>query len=134
MVKVTILQLKELSSHEVSRFLIVGILSFIIEFCVFTLLVDLADIPYTIANFPAMAVAIIANYFLTKKHVFTTSRYGNQLTFILFSVFTLAGAALNQFFLWFFAEQVVLNIKVCKVLAVGLTSVFNYFTKKYFVF
>ncbi|WP_207420128.1 GtrA family protein [Desertivirga brevis] len=132
--KTSILSLKELSRHEITRFLIVGVFSFLIEFCIFSLLVDVLGVPYTTANYPAMGVAIIANYYLTRKHVFVSSRYSQNYTFILFSVFTLMGALLNQFLLWFFVEQIMVNIKASKFLAVGLTAVFNFLTKKYFVF
>lgn len=132
--KTSIIYLKALSKHEVTRFLIVGIFSFMIEFCIFSLLVDFVGVPYTTANYPAMGAAIIANYYLTRKHVFISSRYNSNITFILFSIFTLTGAFLNQFLLWFFVELIAVDIKASKFLAVGLTAVFNYFTKKHFVF
>jgi putative flippase GtrA len=125
---------KEFSKLQVIRFLIVGVASFLVEFIVFAMLVDGAGVIYTYANLPAMTAAIIFNYFLTKKYVFETGKYNARTTFILFITFTLLGVILNQFLLWFFVEQIAVNIKVSKVLAVGLVAVFNFFTKKHFVF
>jgi putative flippase GtrA len=126
--------LKDFSKHQVIRFLIVGVASFMVEFLVFVFLVDVVDIKYTHANLPAMALAIIFNYFLTKGYVFESIKYNARTTFLLFITFTLLGVGLNQFLLWFFVEQATINIKLSKILAVALVAIFNYFTKKHFVF
>ncbi|PRY48026.1 putative flippase GtrA [Arcticibacter pallidicorallinus] len=134
MTRLIITAVKEVSRHQVSRFLIVGVFSFLIEFCLFTVLVDFLHIQYTAANVPAMTVSVVCNYFLTKMFVFGGGRYNGSMTFVLFVVFTLFGLGLNQFFLWYLVEQGHVNIKLSKFIAVGLASVFNYFTKKYLVF
>ncbi|WP_207425918.1 GtrA family protein [Pedobacter sp. SYSU D00535] len=125
---------KELSRSQVSRFVLVGGLSFLIEYVLFIILVDVAGIKYTQANLPAMTVAIICNYFLTKWFVFQPKRHNGKITFVLFTLFTLMGVVLNQFMLWFMVEQIAVDVKVSKVLAVSTVAIFNYFTKKHFVF
>lgn len=134
MTRLIISTAKEISRHQVSRFLMVGVLSFLIEFCVFTILIDLFSIKYTEANLPAMTISVVCNYFLTKMFVFEGGRHNDRVTFVLFVVFTLAGLGLNQFFLWFLVQHGDVNVKLSKVVAVGLASVFNYFTKKFLVF
>lgn len=134
MTRLIISTVKEISRHQVSRFLIVGVFSFLIEFFVFTLLIDMFHVRYTDANIPAMAVSVVCNYFLTRMFVFEGGRYNDRVTFVLFVIFTLLGLGLNQFFLWFLVEQADVGIKLSKFIAVGLASVFNYFAKKYLVF
>lgn len=134
MITAAINTVKQLTRLQVFRFLIVGFLSFAIEFVLFSFLVDKIGIKYTHANLPAMAAAILFNYFMTRRYVFDTSKYSSRTTFLLFITFTLIGVALNQFFLWFLVEQTLLNTKLSKVVAVILVSVFNFFTKKHFVF
>ena len=134
MYRATFTTVKQLYKYDAVRFLLVGGLSFLVEFFVFTLLIDITHIKYTLANLPAMGVAIIFNYFLTRRIVFEPGRYNGRITFILFMTFTLAGVVLNQFFLWFFVEQLTVNIKLSKVIAVAIVAVFNYFTKKHIVF
>ena len=134
MSRLIITTVKEISRHQVSRFLIVGVFSFLIEFFVFTVLIDFFFITYTEANLPAMAVSVVCNYFLTKMFVFGGGRYDDRVTFVLFVAFTLLGLGFNQFLLWFLVQHGDLNIKLSKIAAVGLASVFNYFTKKYLVF
>lgn len=134
MTRLIIATVKEISRHQVSRFLLVGVFSFLIEFCVFTVLIDFFYFRYTDANVPAMAISVVCNYFLTKMFVFEGGRYNDRVTFVLFVVFTLFGLGLNQFFLWFLVEHGDVNIKLSKFIAVGFASVFNYFTKKYLVF
>lgn len=134
MTRATISTVKQISKYDAVRFLFVGVVSFLIEFSVFTFLVDIIEIRYTSANLPAMGIAIICNYFLTRWLVFEPGRYSGKVTFILFMTFTLAGVALNQFFLWYFVEHLTVNVKLSKVFAVSIVAVFNYFTKKYIVF
>lgn len=134
MTRLIITTVKEISRHQVSRFLVVGAFSFLIEFLVFAVLVDSFYIKYTEANLPAMSISVVCNYFLTKMFVFEGGRYNGRMTFLLFVVFTIFGLGLNQFFLWFLVEHGDVNIKLSKFIAVGLASVFNYFTKKYLVF
>ena len=134
MISTAISAAKEMSKLRIIRFIVVGFLSFLIEFGVFTLLIDLAHVKYTYANIPAMAAAILGNYFLTRKFVFEAQKYNARTTFILFMVFTLVGVALNQLLLWFMVEQMAFNIKASKVLAVAIVAAFNYITKKHFVF
>lgn len=125
---------KEISKLQVTRFLIVGVASFLVEFCLFTFLIDVIDLKYTYANPPAMAVAILFNYFLTKWFVFEAQKHNARKTFVLFLLFTFMGVVLNQLLLWLMVEHMLLNIKASKVLAVGIVAVFNYLTKKHFVF
>lgn len=134
MIKFAITAVKEISKHQVTRFLVVGILSFVIEFCIFSFLIDFLHIEYIHANLPAMAAAIFCNYYLTKKLVFESGRYSEKRTFILFLTFTFGGIFLNQIVLWIMVEEINLNVKISKTFAVGLVAVFNYLTKKYFVF
>lgn len=134
MTKMIITTVKEISRHQVSRFLIVGVFSFLIEFCVFTVLIDLFYMKYTSANIPAMAISVLCNYFLTKMFVFEGGRYNDRVTFMLFVIFTLICLGFNHFFLWSLVQHAGVSVKLSKVIAVGLASVFNYFAKKYIVF
>ena len=125
---------KEFSKLQVTRFLIVGVVSFLIEFLLFIFFIDVLDIKYTHANLPSMAIAILCNYFLTRWYVFESIKYNARTTFVLFLTFTLMGVLLNQFLLWFMVEQMFFHVKLSKVIAVALVAVFNFFTKKYLVF
>lgn len=134
MTKATVTLVKDLSRSQVVRFLIVGFICFLVEFISFNILTDVLKVRYTHANLPAMGMAILCSYFLSRRMVFDQGRLNPRLTFILFVTFTIAGVALNQFLLWFMVEHLVWHVKGAKILAVALVSGFNYFTKKYFVF
>ena len=134
MINSAISAVKGFSKVQIIRFLVVGGISFLIEFGVFAFLVDIAHINYQYANIPAMAIAIICNYFLTRKYVFEPLKHNARMTFFLFLTFTLIGVVLNQYLLLFMVEQLDYNIKGSKVLAVALVAIFNFLTKKYFVF
>lgn len=134
MTRVALAKAKEVYNLQVIRFLLVGGVSFLLEFAVFVGLVDLGGVGYMQANMVALASAVVLNYFLSRWLVFEGGRYSSKLTFTIFTVFTLFGVLLNQALLWVLVEQTQINVKVSKVLVTVAVAVFNYYTKKHIVF
>ncbi|CAN5781405.1 hypothetical protein BH24BAC1_BH24BAC1_16640 [soil metagenome] len=134
MTRVAIAKAKEVYNLQVIRFLLVGGVSFLLEFAVFVGLVDLGGVGYMQANMVALASAVVLNYFLSRWLVFEGGRYSSKLTFTIFTVFTLFGVLLNQALLWVLVEQTQTNVKISKVLVTVAVAVFNYYTKKHIVF
>ncbi len=134
MIRAGLNTIKELSRLELIRFLAVGIFCVLVEFILFIFLVDTAGLKYTQANLLAMAVSVTVNYFLTRKMVFAPGRYNAGVTFGLFVVFTLVGAFINQFLLWFLVEKIYAPLRLSKILAIGTAAGFNYLAKKHVVF
>lgn len=119
---------------QVARFLLVGLFCAGAEFLLFALLVHIYHMPYLHANLASLLVAVVLNYFVSRRLVFEKGRYSGKLEFTAFVVFSALGVALNQFLVWAFVEQAGLEVNVGKVLAIGLAAVFNYLTKKHIVF
>jgi putative flippase GtrA len=134
MIKSGIANLKQLYKLQVIRFLAVGVLSVLIEFVLFALLVNILHVEYMRANLMAMSVSILCNYVMSCNVVFDSGRSRGKVTFSLFMLFTLAGLLLNQFLLWFLVEKLIINVMAGKVLAIGTVAFFNFFTKKHIVF
>jgi putative flippase GtrA len=127
-------RVKGVHKIQVIRFLLVGAFCAGVEFILFWLLVHLYHIPYLQANMGSLLVAVVLNYFISRKVVFEKGRYSGKVEFTAFLVFSAMGVALNQFLIWYFVEQTGVNVNLGKVLAIGLAAVFNYFTKKHIVF
>jgi putative flippase GtrA len=49
-------------------------------------------------------------------------------------IFVLIGLLINQFFLWVFVEFISLDYKTSKVLAIGITIVWNFVTREHLIF
>lgn len=126
--------LKKANKSQVVRFLIVGGICAGIEFLLFALLVHLFNIGYLYANMASLLVAVLLNYLISRKHVFEGGRYSGRVEFIAFVLFSAIGVAINQFLVWYFVEQVAVNVNLGKVIAIGLVAAFNYLTKKHIVF
>lgn len=126
--------IKRANKSQVIRFLFVGVFCAGVEFLLFALLVYSVDLVYLYANMISLLVAVVLNYLISRRFVFEKGRHSGKVEFTAFVVFSAVGVALNQYLVWCFVEQVALHVYTGKVLAIGLVAVFNYLTKKHFVF
>lgn len=125
---------RKIQKHQVVRFIIVGAGCAAVEFFLFAILVDFYHMKYLAANLISLLVAVVLNYLISKKTVFESGKHSANIEFMYFLLFTGIGVALNQYLVWFFADQLVWDVRLGKVFAIGIVAVFNFFTKKHFVF
>lgn len=125
---------RKIQKHQVIRFIIVGAGCAAVEFFLFTILVDFYNVQYLAANLISLLVAVVLNYVISRKTVFEPGKHTANVEFIIFVLFTGIGVALNQFLVWYFVDQLVLDVRLGKVFAIGIVAVFNFFTKKHIVF
>ena len=116
------------------RFILLGAFCAGIEFLLFTWLVFNYDLEYLHANFISLIVAVIINYMFSTRVVFKRGSYSARLTFVAFILVTILSVALNQFMVWFLFSTLQAHLPVIKILAIAITAVFNFLSKKYIVF
>ncbi len=91
------------------------------------------------------AFALILNYILSRLFVFTPGRYSLQKEFLIFCMVGLVALAINQSVMYLalyhanLPENIILFFTfkkaiIAKVIALGITVIFNFFAKKFFVF
>jgi putative flippase GtrA len=123
--------LNKFLTAEFLRFMVVGVISAGIEFSLlflFTMYID-----YRFANILAFVVTNIFTFALTKRWVFTSS--GNKVEEQKLFVICLGGALLvNHMVLWSLVEYVTLDMRVAKIIAIGVTVIWNFLTRKNIVF
>ena len=119
---------------QIVRFLVVGVVSAVFDLALFILLNDYYKVNYLIAGFVSTSFAILINYYISKKWVFSSGKYSSRLEFIAFILFSGIGVILNSILIWLFVEHLLLEPKLSKILAIGIVAVFNFVTKKMFVF
>lgn len=119
---------------QVIKFGLVGAVCAVFDMLLFVVLYEYAQINYLVANLGSTCLAILLNYYISKKWVFTTGKYSSRVEFIAFMAFSLAGLFLNQVLVWLFVEHIHLDPKTGKLLSIILVAVFNFITKKLFVF
>ncbi|MCC9168729.1 GtrA family protein [Pontibacter harenae] len=119
---------------QIVRFGIVGFLSAIFDMFLFITLHDYFGVNYLVANFGSTSLAIVVNYYVSKKWVFSSGKYSPRTEFITFMVFSGIGVVLNHFLIMLFVEHFLLEPSKSKLIAIALVAVFNFVTKKLFVF
>ncbi|MFT2009015.1 GtrA family protein [Pontibacter sp. 13R65] len=125
---------KQKKLFQVIKFGVVGALCAAIDMFLFILLFDYLHLNYLLANFGSTCLAILINYFISKKWVFRSGKYSNQVELVVFVGFSLIGLLLNQGLVWVFVEYSMADPKLGKLLAIVLVAIFNFITKKAFVF
>jgi len=119
---------------QIIRFGLVGAFCAALDILFFIVLYDYIHLNYLVANFGSTCFAILINYYISKKWVFKSGKYSASVEFVAFMIFSIIGLVINQFLIWLFVEHFLLNPKTGKIIAIILVAIFNFITKKIFVF
>ena len=119
---------------QIIKFAVAGAIGAGIEMGTYIYLVDFVGMYYLTANLLAISIAIVVNYIISQKWVFDGGRYNRRVEFTVFVVVSIVALLLNQLLMWALVENTELNDKICKVMAIGVVAVFNFFAKKFLVF
>jgi len=114
---------------EIIRFVIVGGISFVIDYMGLYVLTEYVNINYLISSSISFTIAVIVNYILSIKFVFRKAKNGYKQLF-LFILSSIIALFLNQLCMWFFVELMSLYYMISKLLATLIVTIWNYITKK----
>jgi putative flippase GtrA len=126
--------IKKFFTPEIIKFIVVGGLSAIIEFTVLIIFVETIDIDYRVGNILAFGLTNILTFMLSKRYVFASSNSNKAQEATLYTLCLLVGLAVNQAVLWALVEMISIDYRIAKVIAILVTVVWNYFSRKHFVF
>src|SRR6188768_3646964 len=124
--------LNRLLKAEFARFVVVGGISAVLEYSLY--FIFKAGVDYLIANILAFSLTNIVTYVLSKRYVFNFSPENKVQTATLFAVCLMGALLVNQIVLWALVEFVVVDDKIAKAIAIAITVIWNFFTRKHFVF
>jgi putative flippase GtrA len=125
----------KLLKAEFTKFVFVGGISAIIEFSLLILFVEKLAIDYLFGNVFAFALTNIVTYILTKRFVFNGTQSVNKAQEAgLFFLCLLGGLVVNQIVLWAVVEFTLIDYRIAKVIAIAITVIWNFFTRKHLVF
>jgi len=122
------------SIFQFGRFFLVGAVSAAIEMSILIGLVEYMSWGYLIANLIAFTITNLLNYVLSRMWVFTSDNNKIAAEFVKFMIFVLIGLLINQLFLWAFVEFALIDYKISKMLAIGITIIWNFVTRKHLIF
>lgn len=119
---------------EASKYFIVGGFCAIIDFSLLYFLATSAGVNYVLASIISFVVGAVLNYFLCIGWIFKTRTISNRyLEFILYIVITTIGLGLNTIFIWCLTEFMHFHFMLSKVFATGITFIWNFSARKYFL-
>ncbi|HEY9005530.1 GtrA family protein [Ohtaekwangia sp.] len=125
----------KLLKAEFVKFVVVGGISAVLEFSLLILFVEKLSMDYLIGNVIAFALTNIVTYVLSKRYVFNAATSANKAQEAgLFFLCLLGGLLVNQIVLWIFVEFTSLDYRIAKVIAIAITVIWNFFTRKHLVF
>jgi putative flippase GtrA len=125
--------LKKTFTPEFIRFLIVGVISAGIEYSLWFLFKLKMD--YKLANIPAFVLTNIVTFILSNRYVFNTTGRGNKKYELTLFILFLGGAlVVNSAVLSLCVEIIHIDAAISKVIAIGVTVVWNFVTRKHIVF
>ena len=129
------------------KFAVVGGISFLVDFTVYTIMCNVLHIHYIIAGVLGFTVSVVVNYILSMRYVFLSKDdMRKDKEFFIFVVLSLMGMFLNIILLYLCIDILYSNLGylkqllsnewmniVSKVFATGVVMVFNFITRKIFL-
>lgn len=114
------------------RFVIVGGISALIEYALYFLFKP--TFGYLAGNVVAFGTTNIITYILTRRYVFESTNRNKAQEASLYFLCLIGSLLTNQAVLWALVEFGDVDDRIAKVVAIAVTVIWNYFTRKHIVF
>ena len=131
---------------QILKFGVVGILCFLIDFSIYTLLLKIIDwkYDYIIATVTGFTVSVIVNYLLSMKFIFVRKDdMDRKKEFVIFVVLSIIGCIINAALIFIMVDLMYENIAwisnlislefaklFAKIVATGVVMVYNFVSRK----
>lgn len=115
------------------RFSIVGCLGMVVDFGTTFMLKEKLRVPKYVANSSGFICAVCFNYLLNRYWTFQSHK-AIKSEFFLFLIISLVGLLINNFILWLSHHSLRCNFYFAKLIATGITVVWNFAGNNYVTF
>jgi putative flippase GtrA len=120
--------------EQVMKFVVVGGLSFVLDFIIYYVLTNFFSVYYLIAGFFSFTLSLIFNYLMSMKFVFKSKdNLKKTHEFVIFVSLSVMGLGLNLLSLYILVDLFKMNDLIAKVFVAGIVMVFNFVTRKIFL-
>ena len=116
------------------KFGIVGCSGMIIDFGITYLCKEILRINKFISNGIGFILAATSNYFLNRIWTFNSQTEEIGVQYIQFMIVSTIGLAINSLSLYFFNEKLKWNFYLSKLVAIAITTIWNFFGNLLFTF
>jgi putative flippase GtrA len=119
---------------QVMKFVVVGGLSFVLDFIIYFVLTNFLSVYYLVAGFFSFTLSLIFNYLMSMKFVFKSKDdLKKSHEFVIFATLSVMGLGLNLLSLYVLVDLFKMNDLIAKVFVAGIVMVFNFVTRKIFL-
>ena len=134
---------------QLLRFGLVGVISFIVDFLIYTCTVNVLGISYLVGGLSGFTVSVIVNYLLSMRFVFKSrDDLSKRKEFTIFLILSIIGLGLNEAILYIAIDLCYLRWNVlwsrawlpekwmnivAKLGATGIVMIFNFVSRKIFL-
>ena len=133
--------------NQIMKFGIVGVLAFLIDYGVFTILANGLHIHYLVANIFGFTLSLIFNYLMSMKFVFERKENTDKRKeFVTFAILSLIGLGINELIILGCVDGIYVNSvflqekfdiglakQAGKIIATGIVMVYNFISRKIFI-
>lgn len=116
---------------QFTRFLIVGLISFTVDYGLFFVLFHYFGVQYIVASTISFSLSLVLNYVLTLKFVFE-AKQGRSIAkeFAMYIGLNIIALGLNQLILFLTVDGLGLSPLVGKLIATAVVLVYNFISRK----
>lgn len=116
---------------QFARFLVVGGISFAVDYGLFFVLFHYFGVQYILASTISFSLSLILNYILTLKFVFESKPGRNiALEFTIYIGLNIIALGLNQLILFLTVDTLGISPLVGKLIATAVVLVYNFISRK----
>ena len=120
---------------QLFRYIFVGGAAFLVDFISLFILTQYFGIFYLISAALAFILGLAVNYLLSVRWVFNNRKLEKRsFEFGIFAIIGIVGLALNEFFIWFFTQDIQIFYLYSKILAAVIILFWNFFARKFILF
>lgn len=119
---------------QLMKFVVVGGLSFVLDFIIYYVLTNFFSVYYLVAGFFSFSLSLIFNYLMSMKFVFKSKDDLKKThEFAIFVILSVMGLGLNLLSLYILVDIFKMNDLIAKVFVAGIVMIFNFVTRKIFL-
>jgi putative flippase GtrA len=120
--------------HKFLKFGVVGFSGLIVDFGFTYLFRNILKVNQYIANAIGFVFASTSNYILNRIWTFESNNPKVLIEFGEFFLISLIGLGINSFILWIMVSKLKQKFYFSKLIAIGLTTIWNFFANLLFTF
>lgn len=120
-------------TKQIFKFLIVGVIAFLIDYSLLYILTEYCSVYYLISSIISFTISLIFNYIASIKFVFETDKKESKKYFIIFIIGSIIGLGINQLVMYVMVELMHIYYMLTKIVATGIVMVWNFVTRKIFI-